>query len=377
MNIFKKFYMFLLKPIYVQLQEQNRSAEEIAGKLERLEDAVGMIKGVISNYDDMVHCTDQNTAHIRDLTVTMSAIKKSTESNSSEIVRNAERTNAFTARLELVGKEMEALSNGCRKIEKGMEEYEALEERIAQNAKDIVRVINTINRYHDNAYLNTMDYLQFENRFRGAREKVMKSQEQYVRYFRGKCNVVDIGCGRGEFLELLAAEKIPAVGVDLNETFIGLCQSRGLQAVCGDAIKYIREMPKKTDGIFCSQMAEHLSKAKLLELCRTCYNRMEEGAYVVFETPNASSLVTMAQGFYIDPTHDKPVHYELFRYFLEISGFKDIEIIFTEESKAGLPRIPHIQGGEHCRNAAEINDAITEVNKLLFGSQDYAIIARR
>ena len=175
----------------------------------------------------------------------------------------------------------------------------------------------------------------------------------------------------------MTAEGIPAAGVDLNEAFVGLCRSRGLQAVCGDAIKYIREMPQKADGIFCSQMAEHLSKAKLLELCRTCYSRMEEGAYVVFETPNASSLVTLAQGFYIDPTHDKPVHYQLFQYFLEISGFKDIEIIFTEESREGLLHIPLIEAGESCRNAAEINKAITEVNRLLFGSQDYAIIARR
>ena len=189
--------------------------------------------------------------------------------------------------------------------------------------------------------------------------------------------MVDIGCGRGEFLELLAAEGIPATGVDLNETFVSLCESRGLQVVCEDAIKYLRKMPKKADGIFCSQMAEHLSKAKLLELCRVCYSQMVEGAYIVFETPNASSLVTMAQGFYIDPTHDKPVHHQLFRYFLEISGFRDIEIIFTEESREGLPRIPHIKGEDSCCNAAEINRAITEVNKLLFDSQDYAIIARR
>lgn len=228
----------------------------------------------------------------------------------------------------------------------------------------------------DFSYLSTMDYLQFENRFRGPREAIMENQKIYLEYFLGRKNVLDLGCGRGEFVELLQENNIGVKGYDLDSVFIELCVSKGLNVEYGDALKVLSsldKLDKKCDGIFMSQVIEHMKITDVLKLCRLAYARLEEGAYFIMETPNPRSLSTFANAFYIDPTHNKPVHPELLRYFVEISGFKDIRLVFTESSRKNFPVLPHNAQDK----SDEFNSYMYRLNELIYGSQDYAIIARR
>lgn len=216
-----------------------------------------------------------------------------------------------------------------------------------------------------------IDYFDFENRFRGSIESVKKAQEAYLKYFRDKKHVLDIGCGRGEFLSLMKDNGINAEGVDIYEPYTDYCNSKGLKAHCGDGTAYLAKM-NKTDGIFVGQVVEHMKTGEIIALCNTAYEKLEKGGCIIIETPNPTSLSIYTNAFYIDPSHIKPVHPLTLQYFLEKAGFTDVEIIYTEQSRPShsIPELK-ISGGE----SEEFNKAMKKVSDMIFGSQDYAAVA--
>ena len=193
-------------------------------------------------------------------------------------------------------------------------------------------------------------------------------------YFEGKKNVLDLGCGRGEFLELLKEHDIDATGVDFYEEYTDYCKGNGLKAVYGDAVEYLRQCDR-CGGIFAGQLAEHLSTEQLVQLCELAYEKLEDGAYLIIETPNPMSLAIYTHAFYIDPSHQKPVHPMTLKYFLEKAGFHKIDLIFTKNSRIPM-EIPELKA-EGVENLEAFNQSMKQVSELLFGSQDYAIVGQK
>lgn len=227
-----------------------------------------------------------------------------------------------------------------------------------------------------NSGYEQFDYFKFENEFRGSRNIIKANQENYIEYFKGKNIVVDVGCGRGEFLELLKENDIPAVGVDLFEEFVKYCKYKNLNAVHGDGIEYIRNLQNESiEGIFASQIAEHLKTEQLYALCKESYKKLKPGCYFILETPNPTSLSIYTNAFYMDPSHIKPVHPKTLEFFLKESGFKEIRVVYTEQSKVNY-RLPLLEG-ENINNLSEFNDGINLLSDVIFGSQDYAVIAKK
>lgn len=236
--------------------------------------------------------------------------------------------------------------------------------------------VNVDNIFEDdtNSY-DGIDYFDFENRFRGSDEHIREVQKQYLPYYEGKKNVLDIGCGRGEFLELLKADNINALGIDMYGKSVECCKVKGLNVLEGDALAYLDESEGGFDGIFAGQLVEHLTIEQINRLCRLAYDKLTEGSYMILETPNPTSLAIYTHAFYMDPSHVKPVHPLTLQYCAEKAGFKDVQILYTESSKLPM-EIPAIKG-EGIEDAEEFNRAMAEVSRTLFGSQDYAIIARK
>ncbi len=225
------------------------------------------------------------------------------------------------------------------------------------------------------------NYFLFEERFRGSREDIKQRQLSFLPYFERCSRVLDIGCGRGEFLELLRDNNIAGIGVDLDPDMIAYCQSRSLDAEQTDAITYLEKQEDKSlDGIFIDQVVEHLEPEYLIRLLSLCYQKLKFGYYLVVETVNPLSFVSFVN-FYIDMTHKRPVHPETLQFLLGAAGFRESEKKFfspvSDESR--LKKISDTSGlDEPARKNAEVyNRNIELLNSVLFGAQDYAIIGKK
>jgi SAM-dependent methyltransferase len=219
------------------------------------------------------------------------------------------------------------------------------------------------------------DYAGFEERFRGSEEDIKERQQIYVQYFEGRENVIDIGCGRGEFLELLRERGITARGVDLDLDMILLCREKGLDVALEDAFACLGALPDDSaGGIFAAQVIEHLHPRRVIELAKLCHRKLRPGSVLVFETPNPTCLAVFADSFYKDPSHVQPAHPDAMQFLFEATGFDGIELKFLAPVDPSR-RIPVLRAPG--ADLEQFNQGIERLNALLFGFQDYAVIGRK
>ena len=220
-----------------------------------------------------------------------------------------------------------------------------------------------------------LDYLNFENHFRGSETEIKNKQRRYVPVFQQCRRVLDLGAGRGEFLELMRENGIFAEGVDLYKPFVEYVRKKGLAVASGEAVAYLSEQEDESfDGIFAAQLVEHLTTQQLCALCSESYRALQSGGILVLETPNPTCVSTFLNNFYLDPSHTRPVHPQTLAYYLERAGFQNIRIEFTEESRIPY-RLPLLTVAG--ANLNEFNNGVNALSDIIFGSQDYAIIAEK
>jgi O-antigen chain-terminating methyltransferase len=222
------------------------------------------------------------------------------------------------------------------------------------------------------------DYFGFEERFRGSEEDIKARQRAYVEYFRGQNDILDIGCGRGEFLELLGETGITVKGVDLDLDMILYCREKGLDVVQEDGLAYLDSLPDEAlGGIFAAQVIEHLEPTLIIDLVKLCRRKLRPGGILILETLNPKCLMIFAESFYMDFSHIKPIHPEAMKFLFESTGFLNIELKFSapvEPSK----RILSFPDREAFGTTFEtFNRSLEQLNELLYGFQDYAVIGRK
>ena len=223
----------------------------------------------------------------------------------------------------------------------------------------------------DNAY-ESIDYFDFENHFRGSREAIIENQAHYLRFFQGCSDVIDIGCGRGEFLELLKRNHIHAIGVDTYIPFVKYCTEQGLNVINMDGNQYLEQV-EQVDGIFVGQVVEHMPVEAIIKLAKLAYEKLKPGSFIIAETPNPTSLAIFTNAFYMDPSHEKPVHPLTLKYIFEKAGFQKVEFIYGSKLPVEIPELK----GNQVENLEEFNEGIKKIADTLYGYQDYSIIATR
>lgn len=208
-----------------------------------------------------------------------------------------------------------------------------------------------------------IDWLKFADRFRGSEDRIRAMQSLYVAKFAGAQDVLDIGCGRGEFLEAAQQAGIQARGIDLNAECIALCRNKGLNAEVADLFEYLPALPDRVlGGVYCSQVIEHIPPDRLPSMIRLLGERVRPGAKVAFETPNPECLAIFASHFYLDPTHARPVPSSLLAFYLEEAGFGHIEVRQLTPAVESWPEL------------AELPPAVRD---RFFGGLDYALFATK
>jgi SAM-dependent methyltransferase len=218
------------------------------------------------------------------------------------------------------------------------------------------------------------DNLGFADRFRGSEEEIKDRQRPYLEYFAGRDRVLDIGCGRGEFLELLREAGVGAQGVDRDLDMLLWCKEKGLDVVRADAMAFLDGLPDGSlGGIFCAQVVEHLDGDRIVQLVQICGRKLSPGACLIIETVNPGCLLTFAESFYLDLSHIRPIHSQAMRFVLESAGFGDLQTLFSSPVDPAL-RIPtHPESGPQFET---FNAGIARLNDLIYGFQDYAIVGR-
>jgi len=227
-----------------------------------------------------------------------------------------------------------------------------------------------------------MNYFLFEEKYRGSTEDIKQRQSIFLEHFKNCQMVLDIGCGRGEFLSLLKENGIGAKGIDLNEDMILYCQKNGLDVSQGNALTYLQSLKDKSlDGVFSGQVVEHLQPDELISLVKLCYDKMKFGTYFVAETVNPTCLSVFAGSFYMDLSHVKPVHPATIKFLMESVGFRDVEFKFfsPHSDEAKLEKFEVEEGMDEAgrRQLEVMNANIDKLNGLLYGYQDYAVIGKK
>ena len=225
-----------------------------------------------------------------------------------------------------------------------------------------------------------LNYFIFEDRFRGSRNDTKAKQLKFVKYFEGCKNVLDIGCGRGEFLELLKDNGISGHGIDIDEDMVRYCRSRDLNVEKLDAVSYLNQLEDKSlDGIFIDQVVEHLDPDYLIKMIDLCYKKMLFGAYIIMETVNPLSLLSLAN-FYMDMSHKRPVHPETLKFLMSAAGFRETVAQFYEPAVED-GRLRYIDADELAEKERSLADIINRntdmLNNMIFGPRDYAAIGKK
>jgi SAM-dependent methyltransferase len=232
-------------------------------------------------------------------------------------------------------------------------------------------------------------YLAFEDQFRGTDEAIGERLRRYVPIFAGASDVVDLGCGRGEFLAALKAAGIPARGVDLNAEMVAAARARGLHVERSDALSYLNTIADGSiGGLIATQVVEHLEPAYLLRLLDAAARALRPGSAIVLETINAACWLAFFSSYIRDVTHVRPIHPETLQYLLRASGFERVTIEYSaavpDHMKMTLANLPaETIGGSDAQSRAfealshALNANATILNNLMFTHLDFAAIGYR
>lgn len=219
--------------------------------------------------------------------------------------------------------------------------------------------------FADNHALD-MFYAKFEDRFRGSEEDIKNRVSEYLPLFKqqnvnyNKYPVLDIGSGRGEFLQVLKEANLSAIGLDINYDMVKRSRAKGLKTKQGNAVEFLSKSDAQKYGAITGfHIVEHLPFNVLLELLRSSYNTLVPGGLVLFETPNPENVTVGSCTFYMDPSHLSPIPPALLAFALETVGFQNIEVRKLHPV-ADAPKIA--------------NQSLHEIANRFYGALDYAVI---
>lgn len=218
-------------------------------------------------------------------------------------------------------------------------------------------------------------YAAFEEIFRGSSEWLKKKMQTYVGHFQDAPEpILDIGCGRGEFLELMREAGKQAYGIELNEYESNKLRERGLKVVSEDAIKHLDGLADQSvGGVFCAQVVEHLTPEDVYSVVSGLHRKMKIGAPLLIETINPLSIQAFHQFYLADPTHIYPVHPQTLVFFFRYAGFSNVQV----HKSTSFPKemqMPHPDQILDSGLKQYLNAITDRLNSVLYDSAEYFVI---
>ena len=283
---------------------------------------------------------------------------------------------AFDRRLESLQRRIDGLKGLVDRVEVVSAEVRAVRETLHNAAPSPERARAAVEA------AGSSDYVAFENSFRRPDAALKARFEKYAGDFSGvpaESAVLDLGCGRGEFLQALKKTGIAGRGVESNASAVAACQASGLDVVEGDLIQFLKSLPgASVGGVFAAQVAEHLPPPVLQALLVEAHRVLKGGGFLILETVNPRSVTGFLEVFNRDLTHQKPLHPETLSFLAAAKGFTDVRVEMLSPVEP-LSQLRKIEGSAATApNVVEaFNENVDRLNALLYGSLEYALYARR
>ena len=210
-------------------------------------------------------------------------------------------------------------------------------------------------------------YRAFEEKFRGPRGLIQQRLEVYLPFVQPVCAaypealVLDLGCGRGEWLELLQKNSIAAMGVDIDTGMLEACQQINLKVQCQDALESLKQLQDGSASVVSAfHLVEHLPFDRVKDLVAECHRVLKPGGLLIMETPNPENFMVATHNFYLDPTHLRPIPPDLLAFVPEYLGYESVKILRLQET-AGVKTHPNL----------------SMLDVLTGASPDYAVVAQK
>ena len=230
--------------------------------------------------------------------------------------------------------------------------------------------VETIAAISDHA--NDPLYSAFEDEYRGGRQLVRDRLSVYLPLVQEACEAsgadqaLDLGCGRGEWMQLLSEQDLMAEGVDMNLSMVQHCRELGLSTEAQDIVEKLREAPDGHYAVISAfHVIEHITFESLLDLAREACRALKPGGVLILETPNPLNILVSSCDFYRDPSHNNPVHPDTLSFFAGKCGFPENTVYALDDGDAGR-RLQLMSS-----YTFETLDSYTHVPR------DYALVARK
>lgn len=300
-----------------------------------------------------------------------------------------DRDDALIAKIDRIDDEQSSAILALR------QEIEALEHNRIRVLDEMIRglegIVNNLPRYtapnppqavQSSEQLPTPDpsYLLLENRYRGGEAEIERRLSIYPEIFKSaQGTVLEIGSGRGELQRLFKKSGVQSYGVDLDTVMVNVANAAGCDTKFGDGIAHLRSLVDASlGGLVAIQLVEHLTRSQLSELFELAKRKLKPGSRIVFETINPQSLLALSSNYFRDPTHVWPQHPDTLGYTATLAGLKIVETRYLSPVSPNhmLREIPEDsnQPPPVLEATRRINQNIEQLNRLLYGFQDYALV---
>lgn len=314
------------------LPSANRRIEEAARTVEHLSQHVRTLEGRLAELENVANSGQARLERLwRSMESPLDDLAKTVEAQRARIDELATSTEGR------IGHLLDSIRAQAGRADRLAQDLASTARRFAARpymAKDIFGAGGDLDKPMgyglDAASLDGFDAspLDFESLFRGSQDFIADRQRVYLPFFKGLRRVVDLGCGRGEFLRLLGTQGINAVGVELHPALVQRVKAEGLNAVEGDALDYLNGLPAASlDGIFSAQFIEHLDPARLVDLLALSKSRLRAGGILIAETVNPESFEAL-KAFHVDLTHQRPIYPQVLLYMCRMVGFPSARIFY-------------------------------------------------
>ena len=305
----------------------------------------------------------------------LAATESKLESAEGDLLRVHQRMALAESRADESEAEQVRMRSGLATVQEQLSRAEA---GLAEQVAELDAALKALHAIRDEAASHAHDlddlYARFEEQFRGSEALVRERVGQFlpnVRALGPLARVVDLGCGRGEWLQLMKEHGVRAIGVDTNRVFLEQCRNRGLDVVERDAVTWLQEQPAMSvSGITSLHLVEHLPFEALMALLSEAFRTIVPGGLLLLETPNPENLFVSTHGFYMDPTHRNPLPPDMLAWLVQAQGFEAVQI---ERLTLARP----IDAPPLLATDATGADSLNPLLQRLHAAPDYAIVARR